>query len=232
MTPERGDRDVPTDDSPSSALSPKVPHVERPRRGAHRTGASALVGEREPQDSIEIALTPVERKPAACHGSVPACISHVAAVCFKVCGVTPRKPARSQAAAKPFLMSPIRSPFNGARSPFQRHACGRGADAAAIAAGSEPHRVACWCVCGRNLEIDLFGVERRGAVCGAPQVESNLAGWVARRLSVRASRGLDEGRRALGKCRPLTSRPRCRCIATSSRWCRLSAAHRERSRPR
>ena len=41
----------------------------------------------------------------------PLCISQVAAVCFRVCGETPSMPARLQAAAKPFLMSPMRSPL-------------------------------------------------------------------------------------------------------------------------
>ena len=43
----------------------------------------------------------MERKPDACHTSVPACMSHVAAVCRSVCGETPSSPARSHEAAKP-----------------------------------------------------------------------------------------------------------------------------------
>lgn len=47
------------------------------------------------------------KEPCRLPGSVPACISHVAAVCFSVCSDAPAIPARLHAAANAFLMSPM-----------------------------------------------------------------------------------------------------------------------------
>jgi hypothetical protein len=57
------------------------------------------------------------KKPAASQIGVPRCISQVAAVCLRVCGVTPSSPARPHAAAKPFLMSRIRLPLRWSTYP-------------------------------------------------------------------------------------------------------------------
>lgn len=53
----------------------------------------------------------VEKNPAISHLSAPPCNAHVMAVCLRVCGVTPFRPADAAAFANPRFTSPTRAPW-------------------------------------------------------------------------------------------------------------------------